>query len=442
MKLVLQQRGGRGGFTLVELLTAVAVLALVVVVVAQMLSKTQSIIVLSRKQLDVDDQARLVFARMATDFAGMVQRTDSDIIFAKQAGNDRMYFFSKSVGDTTTVAGAYAYAGTENTVSLIGYGVGPDPVTSGTTTGVNASYNDFQRLGRGLNWFGYSTAGDYNNMVFLAASPSTTGWWNTLTTIDGHWGPSSSYTPKYNSTGSPPTYLTPPATGTEDPDWHALADQVFRFEYCFLLKDGSYAEYPCEANPANVISTATSFVSYAGPPGTNDNYAGTGQTSNVIGTGTRWFDTNGGRAYICTNAGSAAAPAAAWQGLGLRDVSAIIVAIALLDRNNRNLIASIKGTGWAAKYNALSANTMFVDSGLTTSGSAKGIVWTNSPVNPSNPGAATLMEQNWSTLIANQSTFVGDVTTATGVANATATQIASHITVYQRYFYLNSASPL
>ena len=54
-------------FTLIEMLVACAVLSIVVVLVAQMVSSATSVTGASRKRVDADDQARMVFDRMEGD---------------------------------------------------------------------------------------------------------------------------------------------------------------------------------------------------------------------------------------------------------------------------------------------------------------------------------------------------------------------------------------
>jgi prepilin-type N-terminal cleavage/methylation domain-containing protein len=407
--------GRRGGFTLVEMVLAMTVLALIVLVVSQMLNKAQSVIILSRKQLDVDDQARLAFARMANDFGKIVKRYDCDTIFAKQAYNDKIFFYSQSVGDTSN--GTFANGSTENPVSLIGYTVATDP---NTTT--NPPY-DLQRLGRGLNWLASSSASATDNMVFLTANPTSTTYFDPASTLDGHWNTQSLIycgTGSVNSIGTAPTYAP---TAPLDPDYHVLGDQIFRFEYCFLLKDGTYSDYPAEANANNVPSGAVPLILVSKPPSVNDDGSNTA-SDGTVAIGTRWVDQNAGRAYICT---SAITKSATWQALGVRDVAAVVVAIALLDRNSRNLIFSLGGS-------VSGLPNIFPDSGLTPTGTGTGIA--NIPAS-----GVTLMLQNWNSLIAGSS-FVGTVASKTGIPAGAATGVASHISVYQRYFYLNSASSL
>ena len=92
------------GFTLLELMVSIAVLAIIVVVVAQMLGMAGFLTTNNDKHMDANDQSRMVFDRMANDFARMVRRKDVDYIFWKNTGNDAMYFYTEgdSYFDATT----------------------------------------------------------------------------------------------------------------------------------------------------------------------------------------------------------------------------------------------------------------------------------------------------------------------------------------------------
>src|SRR5438477_803499 len=66
------------GFSLVEILVAVAVLALLLVIVSQLLGHTSALTRSSTKHYDTDGEARMIFDRMAADFNQMLKRTDVD----------------------------------------------------------------------------------------------------------------------------------------------------------------------------------------------------------------------------------------------------------------------------------------------------------------------------------------------------------------------------
>ncbi len=422
MKTPRRTRWSHGGFTLTELLVAVAILALIILTVSLMLSSAQKSISISHQLTDCDDQARLVLARMQNDFTKIVKRTDVDFISAKQTGNDAIFFYSQAVGDASRTKPFPN--GAENPVSLVGYIVQADPN--------NQSYAsapaDLQRLGRGLNWNSSTTLTASDNMVFLtpaSSSASSSLTFDPNSTLDGHWATVTYSGTTYNTIGAAPTYA--PAAPV-DPDYHVIGDEVFRFEFCYLLKDGSYSDYPAESNTANVASNIVPLIVMSRPPNSSDTSA-----SLSFGPGTRWFDTNAGRGYLCVSSQGTLV----WQGLGVQDVAAIVVAIALIDRNSRTLLYNAGGT------TAELAGLLHDSSDTTDS--------VNSFLQPSSTGTYTytasaasgvhLMQQRWRNTI-NASSFATSVASATGVSAGLAKILASHITTYQRYIYLNTAASL
>jgi hypothetical protein len=298
---------------------------------------------------------------------------------------------------------------------------------------------DLQRLGRGLNWLPSAALTATDNMVFLTpatamqqSSISPAPYFDPNSTLDGHWSVlgvegTGIGGAAYNSIGTPQNMYTP--ASPVDPDYHVIGDQIFRFEFCYLLKDGSYSDYPVEANSANVPTGSVPLIVLSRPPTVSDDSNNT-STAGTVATGTRWFDKNAGRAYLCTKP---AKGAAVWQGLGVQDVSAIVVAIALLDRNSRKLLYNAGGT--TAELAGL-----FGDSGLIPTGNGTTIANAYT-ASTSSSASFKLMQQSWRTTI-NGSGFISSVASATGVSSGLAQQLASHINTYQRYFYLNTATSL
>src|SRR5438270_2120330 len=140
------------GFTLVELMVTMAILALLVLFVTSIVNSAATITTLGNKRMDADTQARQLLDRMAIDFAQMVKRDDVDF-FAKgtvapksvggaMAGNDQIAFYS-------AVPGYYPSAGSQSPVSLVAYRVNSNSTSS--------SYNKMERMGKGLVWNGVST---------------------------------------------------------------------------------------------------------------------------------------------------------------------------------------------------------------------------------------------------------------------------------------------
>jgi prepilin-type N-terminal cleavage/methylation domain-containing protein len=336
-------------FTLVELLVSIAVVALLMTAVITILTSATALTGQSRKHIDADNEARMVFDRMAADFSRMVNRTDVDYIFAKVSGassvagaNDTFFFYSEApaLANTTTVS-------LQNTVALIGYNV-------------NSSYQ-LQRLGAGLAL----GAAPPNGMVFLTYSPvMPTG--PVTTNPPAPPGTAAFPSPNSNSTFANAAWQplvgtasdTPPyssySTGTNS-DYHILGPDVFRLEFCFLLK------------PQMQSTGAVLPAIYSNNP----------------------YDSRVGHTNL--------------YGIGLQDVQAVVVAIAILDANSRKIVSA--------------ANLATLTAALTDSqqGPGPGSLQATPPV---------LMNQTWD----------GEISPA-NFSGALAT-VAPAVRIYQRTFYL------
>ena len=191
-------------FTLAELLVTMGVLVLLVLFASQLFKSTATVTTLGHKQMDADAQARQLLDRMAIDFAQMVKRTDLDF-FAKgtvapnsvggpMTGNDQLAFYS-------AVPGYYPSSGSQSPVSLVAYRE-------------NAK-NKLERLGVGLVWNGVSV--NDTPVVFMPLTISAT--WPSATNLA--------------------------AAPTPEPRAEVIGSQVFRFEYCYLLRtNGSLSITP------------------------------------------------------------------------------------------------------------------------------------------------------------------------------------------------------
>jgi hypothetical protein len=196
------------------------VLVLLVLLFTQLLNSAATVTILGHKQMDADSEARQVFDRMAIDFAQMVKRADVDC-YEKALGqqtnhNDQIAFYS-------AVPGYYPSNGAPSPLSLVAYRVNSNPASP--------SYNKLERMGKGLVWNGVSTDTPVVFAPVPIASPSA----------------------------------LPPAAGTPLPAWPEVASSttdwsdsevigpdVFRFEYFFMLKDGSLKEAPCWPAPCSL----------------------------------------------------------------------------------------------------------------------------------------------------------------------------------------------
>lgn len=283
----------KAAFSLVEMLVAAAVFLLLVLIVAQIVSSASSVTSESRKRLDADSQARTVLDRLAQDFGRMSKRSDLDFLFSCETGNDRLFFVSEVPGYFNGVA-----AENQSGLSLVGYRV-------------NDSFA-LERLGKGLAWSG---GGANNEITFITYNPP---------------GQAYSYQPVAASTTAGNPVAGPGAT---DADFQVISDAVFRTEFCYLLKDGGFSTKPV-SNPGGVKNT----LDAGGAPTLSDG------SDNGYVVGSRWYDTNAKRAYVCVDA---TPNAAVWTALGWKDVTAVVVAVAALDANSRKLAPDLQAAAGA-----------------------------------------------------------------------------------------------
>jgi len=286
--------------------------------IAQLTISATAVTTGGTKRMDADSQARLIFDRMANDFAKMVKRPDADCIFAKQPGNDAMFFYSQVPAYAASSLGST----TKNTVALVGYRISTNS-SKYQPPNYAAGYPVLERLGETLAWDGATsndaTAAQDNTspggMVFFAY-PTGSATPDPASTLDGNWSKTIGTAANQYADGA-------------DKDYHVLSDTVYRMEIAFLLTDGTVSTLPV-TNPS---TTTNNLAATAAPTGAADRSAG-------YTVGSRWLNTTTGRGYICTDA---TAGAAVWNPIGVQDVSAVIVAIALLDNTSRKIVAGYDG---------------------------------------------------------------------------------------------------
>jgi prepilin-type N-terminal cleavage/methylation domain-containing protein len=442
----------QAGFTLVELLVAIAVLAIILVAAATILSTTAALTTVTNKHMDANDQARMVFDRLGNDFARMVKRKDVDYIFWKNTGNDVMYFYTEGASyfDSTTfsLASGYTaatggYMAEKNSVSLVGY-----RVNNTATVGV-APYYQLERLGKALSWDGgaYNSAPSSNNskqpnfVAFLTYPPAgndvvngpsftdptsisySAAYFNS--TLAGAYsnnnGETGSNGVTLSSVGTYPgaTAATTTFNDSTDTSYRTVGTQVFRFEYCFQLKDGTFTDKPMMVYTGSGGLPGTNGVPSSNIVGGNNserplptddsaNTAGDGTTNvgpNTYSIGSRWWDSTNHIGYICLDATPSYA---VWHEIGVQDVAAIIVTIAVIDKqglafvnaNNGNLgnIAAL-----LPDYTAGSNPAYLLDPTQTTG-------WAYALLPSDTTGVSTILPQS----------------------------MTSQIRIYQRHFYLNN----
>ncbi len=232
-------------FTLVEVLVAIAVLALLVALLGQLFINATAASSISSNHMESDARVRLLFERMSADFSHIVKRTDIDYFLkapsytewvssggtvtstpnpAAGAVNGQMAFFSEVSGySDVSVTGVQP-----NSVSLVAYRVN----TTGTAPCI-------ERLGKALAWSG-GTSGIFP----VAFMPST---------IAGTW-PAATLIPATAST-SDPAY---------DQDYETIVPNAFRFDYYYQLHSGVLSAVPWDTTAGHTALNGLADVASIG----------------------------------------------------------------------------------------------------------------------------------------------------------------------------------
>jgi hypothetical protein len=228
-------RNNRAGFTLAELLVSIFVVVIILFMVTQLMTSATAITRTAHKHIDTDTQARVVFDRMALDFAQMLKRTDVDY-YVKQPsgynghgnghgwaqgkngdkGSDQIAFFS-------AVPGYYPSGytvGQQSPISLVAY-----RVTESNSS--DPAYGRLVRMAKGLGWNALESNPNSNSPYPIVFLPQTIG------------GVGKPWAPAINNNNT--------CSGNNnscDQDYEVIGPGVFRFEYYYLLKDGFLTDCP------------------------------------------------------------------------------------------------------------------------------------------------------------------------------------------------------
>lgn len=193
-------------FTLVEILIAISLLALLTLLLSRLITSAADTTSTSSKRMESEGQIRPLLDRMATDFSQMPKRVDLDFygkgtaIGGVMGGNDRIAFYSMVPGD-------YA-SGSESPFSVIAYKVNSSLAAANT-----AVYTRLQRMARGLLMNGDSSAINDGPIAFTPVNISAV--WTSVT-----------------------------SNATTDSKYEIAGPQVFRFEYYYLLTNGNFSTTP------------------------------------------------------------------------------------------------------------------------------------------------------------------------------------------------------
>lgn len=88
----------KAGFTMVEVLLATAVLAALLVVIANLTSNTAKVTSTSNRQISADAAGRQILTRLSLDFSQAILRKDLPQLIEKLSGNDRITFYAQADG--------------------------------------------------------------------------------------------------------------------------------------------------------------------------------------------------------------------------------------------------------------------------------------------------------------------------------------------------------
>lgn len=202
----------RDGFTLIELMVSISVLAILGGLVSQLMGSASRLTSTSKQSSDCDSEARYAFNQISSDLSRHVHRKDVDAYVGKRTGNDLLYFFSETPGYAPTLTDPKL----RSPVSLIGYRV------QEKKTG-DKSVFELQRYARALAW---ENSGSAREMpyVILTGSPALPVPASTLAGAGEGKG------------GTFETVISQKDSADELPYYQTIAENVIRFEISVLRK--------------------------------------------------------------------------------------------------------------------------------------------------------------------------------------------------------------
>jgi prepilin-type N-terminal cleavage/methylation domain-containing protein len=127
------------GFTLIELMVAVAILAMICVLLAKLTEDTQNVTGPNLRRLDVDGQSQLAFDRLFLDFTGMPLRGDVPCLIQNTTDGSPLLRFLSTIPSSSGNRG----------LSVISYRMGKD---TGSGAPVTSGYLCLQRASKGADW--------------------------------------------------------------------------------------------------------------------------------------------------------------------------------------------------------------------------------------------------------------------------------------------------
>jgi prepilin-type N-terminal cleavage/methylation domain-containing protein len=95
------QKGGRGAFSLVEVLVAMAIFLFMAVLVASITGGVSQVAGQSQRRMSVDGGVRQSLSRISSDFSRAIIRSDLPFRIEKKPGNDSLIFLAAAEGYST-----------------------------------------------------------------------------------------------------------------------------------------------------------------------------------------------------------------------------------------------------------------------------------------------------------------------------------------------------
>jgi len=271
------------GFSLVELLVAIAVFLLVAITVVSIADSTAKLSSLSSSRMAADATARQALDRMSADFSHAILRPELPDRIEKLSGNDRLVFYVRTDSYNPSH---------DRGISTVAYEV-----------------QNFMLM-RGVDGFTWTDGG--GSQLSFAGLTWPTG--------------ETSFIEDRNAAAA----RLPQIDSSDEEKFEVLSTGVFRFEFCFLLKDGTLSTIPIMTPPTPAGGTGVHQTNGSASP-----TASTDSSSNYH-VGSRWYrpasGVNASRTFVCV---SAATGNARWKRLGWDDVRAVVIGIASLDPDLR-----------------------------------------------------------------------------------------------------------
>jgi hypothetical protein len=188
-----------------------------VLLVSRLFSSAAVVTTSGNKRMDAEAQIRPLFDRMAVDFSQMLKRSDVDYYLKTstnlQTGNDQLAFYSS--------ANAYypcSSCPSPSPISIIGYRINTN--------------HQLERGAKQLPWIGVTnTPSTSQTAMIFGIAGADNG--NLPLTISNTWAAATN--------------------ATTDTDYYdAVGPYVFRFEYYYLLKDGTLLDSPWSSAPQTI----------------------------------------------------------------------------------------------------------------------------------------------------------------------------------------------